>query len=249
MWSLTLGTESKRPHERTQLEGDCRCTVVVAWPRHPKGGNLRGIQARFRRVGGDALSPLPSCAISHPESFVNALAAAGRISTANQQVRVALASPAQLTRCTRDAWRLTDDELFGLGTTPVPPRNVSIGLFVVDSLRRPGNALRRMAELAPLLSGFPQIRLERRCDTTTTTVCVELRPEIRGHETRVDNPIDHLLTAFVLIFRHRFSAWLIGHRLKPVTVQLPFPESDQLVRTTTTTRSSVLASASMPPRS
>lgn len=138
MWSLALGTESERPHERTQLEGDCRCTVVVAWPRRPKGGNLRDIQARFRRVGGDALSPLPSCAISHPESFVNALAAAGRTSTANQQVRVALASPAQLTRCTRDAWRLTDDELFGLGTAPVPPRNVLIGLFVVDSLRRPG---------------------------------------------------------------------------------------------------------------
>ncbi|WP_413038026.1 AraC family transcriptional regulator ligand-binding domain-containing protein [Rhodococcus qingshengii] len=88
-----------------------------------------------------------------------------------------------------------------------------------------------MAEVTPLLSGFPQIRLERRCDTTTTTVCVELRPEIRGHETRVDNPINRLLIAFVLIFLHRFSAWLIGHRLKPVTVQLPFPEPDQTVRT------------------
>lgn len=135
-------------------------------------------------------------------------------------------TPAQLTRFTQSAWRLTDDELFGLGAGPVP--RGTFRLVCLTLIHRPdlGSALERLADVVPVLPGLPPLRLDAGSETTTLHVRMPPRDTLPPETADAAN---QLLTDFILILLHRFAAWLVGRRVKLVAARLPYPEPDRLL--------------------
>ncbi|MFD4295134.1 AraC family transcriptional regulator [Rhodococcus sp. NPDC058505] len=134
-------------------------------------------------------------------------------------------TPAQLTRFTQAAWRLTDDELFGLGTAPVPRGTFRVVCLTL--IHRPdlGAALDRLADVIRVLPGLSPLRLE--ATPTTTVLHVEIPQRDAALRPEIADAADQLLTDFVLMLLHRFAAWLVGRRVKLVAVRLPYPEPDR----------------------
>jgi AraC-like DNA-binding protein len=117
----------------------------------------------------------------------------------------------QVTRITRELWRITDDELFGLGPWPVPRgsmRLVCFGLINCPDLR---TAIARLAEYRRLLPGMPPMSLQAGPDTTRFTL-----------DTSVLDDPEHLLTDFLLAAVHRFTGWAIGRRIRLHQVEFPY---------------------------
>lgn len=133
---------------------------------------------------------------------------------------------AQLTRFTQATWRLTGDELFGLGGAPVP--RGSFRVVCLTLIHRPdlGSVLQRLVEVVPVLPGLPPLQLESGARTTV----LHVRMPFRGTTAPATaNAADQLLTDFVLMLLHRFAAWLVGRRVKLVSVRLPHPEPDRML--------------------
>ncbi|MBY6365355.1 AraC family transcriptional regulator [Rhodococcoides corynebacterioides] len=130
----------------------------------------------------------------------------------------------QVTRLTRALWQMTGDELMGLGAEAV--RRGTFRVICLTMIHSPdlGRALERMVDVARVFPGVPGLMLLRgggraRLELVPTTpmIAASLSPEAAAAATR-------LQAEFLLILWHRFSAWLIGRRLKPTAVHLPFPE-------------------------
>jgi AraC-like DNA-binding protein len=111
----------------------------------------------------------------------------------------------------RRMWQITDDELFGLGTQPLPRgtfRLISFALVSAPDLR---TVLDRIAEFSQLLPGFP-----------AATVTVD------GDECRFVVEVDQstgattFLTELLLASMHRFLGWLIGRHIPLVSVEVPY---------------------------
>lgn len=130
----------------------------------------------------------------------------------------------QVTRLTRAFWQLTDDELMGLGSAPVARgtfRAISLTLIHRPDL---GSALDRMADVGRLFPGVPRARVMRgggrarlELEPTRPVLADSLSTESADRAQR-------LQVDFLLILWHRFSAWLIGRRVKLLAVQMPYPE-------------------------
>lgn len=113
----------------------------------------------------------------------------------------------------RVLWRLTDDELLGLGPTRVPRgsfRMISLGLIHCADL---GAALTRMVEFVDISAGYRRSRLLEHEGVA--------RLEFGGGPQASIVP---LATEIMLAFAHRFSSWLIGQRITLSAVALPFAE-------------------------
>ncbi|HEX6344683.1 AraC family transcriptional regulator [Umezawaea sp.] len=113
----------------------------------------------------------------------------------------------------RSLWRLTGDELLGLGPRPVPlgtVRLIALAVVHAPDLRA---ALGRVVEFAALTTGYTRGRL-----VVDGGVC---RVEFASEQDVVDEPV--ALEA-VLAFAHRFAGWLVGRRIVLTGLAFPFAE-------------------------
>lgn len=118
----------------------------------------------------------------------------------------------QVTQIVQAMWRITDDELFGLGPAPVPRGSLRLACFGLINCPDLRAAMRRFGEYQRLLPGVPPMSVE-----------------IGEHGTRftldsgtLDDP-EHLLTDFILAAVHRFTGWAIGRRIRLRRVEFPYP--------------------------
>ncbi|GGG22598.1 transcriptional regulator [Rhodococcoides trifolii] len=128
----------------------------------------------------------------------------------------------QVTAFTRATWQLTGDELVGLGSEPV--RRGTFRVICLTLIHCPdlGTALTRMNDVIRVFPGVPQSMLLRGEHTTR----LEIEPTTTLLATRVSPAsaeiASRLQTDFLLILWHRFSAWLVGRRVKLTAVEMPY---------------------------
>lgn len=109
-----------------------------------------------------------------------------------------------------DLWRLTGDELFGLGPGPVPlgaTRLVMLGAINNPDLRALMGGVFQYERLVP---GFPRIN--------TTEAGGTLRVELEL--SRFPEHGELVATTFLAVV-HRVAGWLIGRRIRLQVVELP----------------------------
>lgn len=129
----------------------------------------------------------------------------------------------QVTLFTQAAWQLTGDELFGLASTPM--RRGSFRVICLTLIHTPdlASAMDRMSESTRVLSGMPPMLITRGENTTRLTI----PPADNSHlPVGVRDVAAQLLTDFRMVLVHRFSAWLIGGRVKLHSVELPYEMAD-----------------------
>jgi AraC-like DNA-binding protein len=124
-------------------------------------------------------------------------------------------TPEQVTALVRELWRLSDDELFGLGAMPVPRGTFRLICYALITSPDMRTVCERLAEFAPVLPMLPRFTLTIGPETT----------RLEAHLTGIDDP-HHLLTDFMLLLIHRFTGWLIGERIRLELVELPYPKPD-----------------------
>ncbi|MFI9406234.1 AraC family transcriptional regulator [Nocardia sp. NPDC052316] len=118
----------------------------------------------------------------------------------------------QMAATMRQLWRITDDELFGLGPAPVPrgsTRLVGFGLVGCPDL---GSAIARFGEYQRLLPGLPPMAVVTTGGRTRCTL-----------DTSVLAAAEELLTVFLLAAIHRMISWGIGRRVPLRQVEFPYP--------------------------
>ncbi|MFB8279697.1 AraC family transcriptional regulator [Nocardia colli] len=118
----------------------------------------------------------------------------------------------QVAATMRQLWRITDDELFGLGPAPVPRgsvRLVGFGLIACPDL---GAAIRRFGEYQRLLPGLPPMAVTTDGERTRCTL-----------DTSVLAAGEELLAVFLLAAIHRMVSWGIGRRVALRQVEFPYP--------------------------
>ncbi|WP_167837632.1 AraC family transcriptional regulator [Nocardia altamirensis] len=117
----------------------------------------------------------------------------------------------QMAATVRELWRISDDELFGLGPAPVPRgsiRLVGFGLVACPDL---GAAIRRFGEYQRLLPGLPPTAVTSTGGRTRATL-----------DTSVFVAGEELLTVFLLAAMHRIVSWGIGRRVALHQVEFPY---------------------------
>ncbi|MFE5501310.1 AraC family transcriptional regulator [Amycolatopsis japonica] len=123
----------------------------------------------------------------------------------------------QVTKVVREMWRVTDDELFGLGARPVPRGSLRLACFGLLNCPDLGAAMARFAEYQRLLPGLPPMSVLPGDEVARFT----MDPET------LDDP-EHLLTDFILAAAHRFTGWAIGRRIRLHQVELPYPRPENV---------------------
>ncbi|SNS40903.1 AraC family transcriptional regulator [Rhodococcoides kyotonense] len=129
----------------------------------------------------------------------------------------------QVTVFTQAAWQITDDELFGLASTPM--RRGSFRVICLTLIHCPdlSTALVRMAETTRVVSGMPPMLITRGDISTRLTI----PPADNSHlPEAARETAGQLLTDFRMVLVHRFAAWLIGGRVKLHSVELPYEMTD-----------------------
>lgn len=127
-------------------------------------------------------------------------------------------TPEQATAFTQAVWDITGDELGGLGAAPVPRgtfRLVTLALIHSPDLE---HALRRMMSSLPALPAMTPIdfRFHAPAESPAQTGAIEL--DLRS---RPPDLVTQLLIELCFLLIHRFSSWLIGRAITPVSVTLP----------------------------
>ncbi|ONI81263.1 hypothetical protein ALI144C_22325 [Actinosynnema sp. ALI-1.44] len=116
----------------------------------------------------------------------------------------------QMAKVTQDLWKLTDDELFGIGP-PIPLgtlKFVTLSIIHAPDLR---TVIIRTCGASRVLTGVPRIRA--RFGESTTRVELDV--------SKLDDP-EHLGTELLVALVHRWTSWLIGRRIALRCVQLPY---------------------------
>ncbi|MGC0362522.1 AraC-like DNA-binding protein [Rhodococcus sp. 27YEA15] len=130
-------------------------------------------------------------------------------------------TPTQMTTFIQTAWRLTDDELFGLGYAPVPRGTFRLICLTLIHCRDLGTALARMADVIRALPGLTPLQITSDELSTRISFAVRTRPGIPEPDVAA-----RITTDFVLILLHRFAAWLIGKRIRPLRIEIPYAAPD-----------------------
>ncbi|MFJ4658848.1 AraC family transcriptional regulator [Nocardia sp. NPDC088792] len=171
------------------VRGDIARTVPIDF--------VRAVVAMASRRGVDAEQLLGSVGVA-PELIVQ------------ERARVTVA---QMTSTVQQLWRISDDEMFGLGPRPVPRgtlRLICFGLLACPDL---GAALARFNEYQRLTPGLPPMVVVTERARTRFTI-----------DTSVLEDPEHLMTSFLLAAAHRIMAWGIGRRIPLRQVEFPFPK-------------------------
>lgn len=118
----------------------------------------------------------------------------------------------QATKLIQELWRLTDDELFGLGTQPVPRGTFRMLCLAVLSSPDLATVLRRWSDFSRVLPGLPRFDVSVGDSTTRVEIALDLQrdPECFVTDTSV-------------VVTLRFLSWLAGRHLATELVQLPYP--------------------------
>lgn len=124
-------------------------------------------------------------------------------------------TPEQVTAFVRGMWRLSEDELFGMGRGPVPNGTFRLLCYALISAPDLGAVFTRLTEFGTALPALPAFGIETGAQTSRVDV------DLVG----TDDPY-HLLSDFLLMFVHRFSGWLIGTRIALRLVELPYPQPE-----------------------
>jgi AraC-like DNA-binding protein len=120
-------------------------------------------------------------------------------------------TPEQVAVFTRALWRLSDDEMFGLGRAPVPRGTFRLVCYALINSPDLRTVYERMVEFGPVIAGVPSVSM------AIDGGQVHLAADTTG----VADP-GHLVTDFMLVLTHRFSGWLVGQRLRLDAVELPY---------------------------
>jgi AraC-like DNA-binding protein len=121
----------------------------------------------------------------------------------------------QATSVVQELWRITGDELVGLGAQPAPRgtfRMVCLGLLSAPDL---GTVMARFEEFSRVLPGVPRFHLQ------IGDRSARLELDVTG----LDDP-DHFVTDIALSVGLRFFSWLAGSRLPVERVDLPYGRPD-----------------------
>jgi AraC-like DNA-binding protein len=118
----------------------------------------------------------------------------------------------QATKVIQEVWRLTGDEMAGLGPAPAPRgtfRMVCLGVISSPDL---GEVINRFRDFCRVLPSMPDFSVVS--GPTTTRVVYEIDP---------DHDPDGFLTDVMMSVALRFFSWLAGRRLPVASVELPYP--------------------------
>ncbi|WP_024804640.1 AraC family transcriptional regulator [Nocardia sp. BMG51109] len=121
----------------------------------------------------------------------------------------------QAARMVQRLWRITDDELFGLGLHPMPRGTFRLVCFALLGAPDVGAAIRRFIGFRTSLPGFPPLTL------TVTGDEARLVYDITAVHRPVGLIIDTMLTV-----THRFLDWAAGGRILLLRVEVSYPPSD-----------------------
>lgn len=124
-------------------------------------------------------------------------------------------TPEQVSTFVQEQWRLSEDELFGLGHAPVPNGTFRLICYALINSPDLRTVCERLADFAPVLPALPAIEIDVGTDVTRLSV------DFSG----IEDP-EHLLTDFTLLLLHRFSGWLIGRRIRLRVVELPYAQPE-----------------------
>ncbi|MBH0118061.1 AraC family transcriptional regulator [Rhodococcus sp. HM1] len=144
---------------------------------------------------------------------------AARISRAVLAQPHARLTPEQVSRFTQVTWQITDDELFGLGSGPVPRGSFRVMCLTLIHCPDLSHALTRMIEVNRVMRTLPTLTLTPGPETTFLDVGL---PDVVTEKTRVT--VD-----FLLMLLHRFAAWLVGGRVRLESVEMPYPQPDPVL--------------------
>ncbi|KAA2258805.1 AraC family transcriptional regulator [Solihabitans fulvus] len=120
----------------------------------------------------------------------------------------------QYTRLVRSLWEFLDDEFMGFGSKPSRRGTFPMMCLLAVHCRDLGSALRRGWAFYRLFEGSPQVSIVEGDDGV-----VRFELAMSGF----DDP-DHFLTESLLMLWHRFSSWLIGHRIPLRRADFAYPE-------------------------
>jgi AraC-like DNA-binding protein len=118
----------------------------------------------------------------------------------------------QATALVQELWKLTGDEMVGLGVQPAPRGTFRMICLAVISAPDLGTVLSRFAEFSRILPSMPSFAIEYGEDTTR--VVYENDPEY--------DPA-HFITDIMMSVALRFFGWTAGRRLPIEAVELPYP--------------------------
>ncbi|WP_078283010.1 AraC family transcriptional regulator [Mycobacteroides franklinii] len=113
----------------------------------------------------------------------------------------------------RELWRQTDDELLGLGLTPVPRGTFRLLCYALINAPDLGAAIQRFADFKRAVPGIPPLTVAVRGNTATLSIDL----------SKIEQPVD-LLIDTLLAMTHRFLGWAIGKRIPLHRVEVPYAE-------------------------
>lgn len=118
----------------------------------------------------------------------------------------------QVARVVQGLWRSTDDEMFGLGTVPLPRGSFRLLCFGILSASTLGSALQRLEGFAGAMPALPPVRLRETGDVAKVVLVLP----------RVEDP-EGLFSTMGLVVVHRVISWAIGRPVPLNHVRLPHP--------------------------
>jgi AraC-like DNA-binding protein len=125
----------------------------------------------------------------------------------------------QLTLMVRSLWRMTDDEMFGIGSHPLPRGSFRLLCYGLMGARDLGEALTRTAGFARALPALPAATLH--VEGGAARLSTHLSESSRHYP-------EHVLPLTALMLGHRLMAWAIGQRIRLHQVELPYPRPESL---------------------
>lgn len=134
-------------------------------------------------------------------------------------------TPTQVTAFTQAVWQITGDELFGLGPAPVPRGTFRLVCLALIHSADLSAALVRMADILRALPSLPALTVGPGVHGGTR-MTIDIRPitsEQSSEDVRLSLEAARVTTDFLLILLHRFAAWLIGKRVRLLSVEMPYP--------------------------
>lgn len=128
----------------------------------------------------------------------------------------------QLVALVQQMWRVTDDELFGAGTHPMPRGSFRMLCYALVGTKDMRGALDRLDGFMRAIPAVP-VRIDIPEDGDEFSLAVDLRPR---------RPSSQLSLVIGLGATARLFAWMLRRNLAPNRIELPFsrPDDDEFLR-------------------